>query len=196
MDVMVDLETLGTERNSVILTVGAIKFDINADYRDWAWPDFPKIQSFYRRIDLESCQKLGMTIQQSTLDWWGKQSKDIQHEAFTDDDRHDIKDVLTELYRFCLPTKNVWSQGAGFDAVFLDYVYKLVGKGVPWKYWEIRDTRTMYDLADPETPNGAHHHALYDCWRQIVSVQNVKRKILGGKTYDHNRQAEERTQSS
>ena len=41
--IMIDLETLGTTIDSNILTVGALKFDPNEDYRNWTWGDFPKI---------------------------------------------------------------------------------------------------------------------------------------------------------
>jgi len=57
-----------------------------------------------------------------------------------------------------------------------DYNRKL-SRGNPWKFWEIRDCRTIYALADPELPEGSKHHALMDCWRQVVGIQNCYRKL-------------------
>jgi hypothetical protein len=50
-------------------------------------------------------------------------------------------------------------------------------------FYNIRDTRTLFDLAEPEMPKALHHHALFDCWRQTVGVQNIYRKLNIPKKY-------------
>ena len=63
-----------------------------------------------------------------------------------------------------------------------DYNNKLA-RGNPWKFWEIKDTRTIYGLCDAELPELKQdaHHALWDCWKQLVGVQNCYRKLYKGK---------------
>jgi len=40
------------------------------------------------------------------------------------------------------------------------------------KKWQARDARTLYALVPGlERPQGAAHHALWDCWSQLVGVQ-------------------------
>jgi len=49
---------------------------------------------------------------------------------------------------------------------------------LPWNYWQLKDTRTLFDLGhDPEMPQGSKHDALQDAIRQAVGVQNIYRKL-------------------
>jgi len=176
--IMIDLETLGTTIDSNVLTIGALKFDTRADYRDWQWGNFPISQVFYRRIDPESGSAIGLKIDDDTLAWWAQQNDDVKAEACSEQERYPIEQVMTDFYKFCLPGKYFWAQGVAFDTVICEQIFKRLNKGAPWMFYNLRDTRTIFDLADPEMPKAQHHHALFDCWRQTVGVQNVYRKIL------------------
>ena len=47
-----------------------------------------------------------------------------------------------------------------------------------WEFWNVRDTRTMFDLGvDPEMPAVTAHRALDDAKAQAIAVQNVYRKL-------------------
>ena len=120
---------------------------------------------------------LGLKIDEDTLAWWAKQNDDVKAEAFTEQDRYPIDQVFKELYKFCMTGKYIWAQGVAFDTVICEQIYKRLGRGAPRMFYNLRDTRTLFDLADPEMPKAQHHHALFDCWRQTVGVQNVYRKI-------------------
>lgn len=172
-DIMIDLETLDVLPTATILSIGAVKFDPFGD--DVANPDCEK---FYARINIDSCEELGLTISPDTLDWWAKQSKEAQEEAFNPEGRIDIKDAMNQLYKFCWGAKRVWSHGAGFDLVICEHIFSKLQKSCPWKFWECRDTRTLYDLGiDPNRPPILKHHALEDAWNQAVGVQNVLNSI-------------------
>jgi hypothetical protein len=63
--------------------------------------------------------------------------------------------------------------------VICEHIFRKVGRAVPWKYHEIRDTRTIYDLGiDPEFPPiEIKHHALHDARAEAIAVQNVYREL-------------------
>jgi hypothetical protein len=69
----------------------------------------------------------------------------------------------------------VWSHGAAFDPPIWQAACEAVGlDGVPWSYWNIRDTRTLYDftLVDPRDMerDSLPHSALDDCLFQVKCV--------------------------
>ena len=180
---MVDLETLATTIDANVLTIGAIKFDPYADYRGWNWLEYPETQIFYRRIDPETGSNIGLKMDEDTLAWWSKQSDEVKAEAFSENDRYSIEQVMKDFYQFALPCKYIWSQGAAFDTVICEQIFHKLKRGAPWMFYNIRDTRTLFDLAEPEMPKALHHHALFDCWRQTVGVQNINRKLNIPKKY-------------
>jgi hypothetical protein len=68
----------------------------------------------------------------------------------------------------------VWSNGAGFDVVICETVFKRIKQAVPWNFWQVRDVRTAFDLGiNPNRPPVLKHHALEDAWNQAVGIQNV-----------------------
>jgi len=179
-DVMIDLETLDVLPSATILTIGAVKFDPFGD--DVAEP---ACQKFYIKVDLDSCDRIGCTVSPDTIEWWGKQSQAAQDEAFSPDGRVDIVEAMTELRKFCLGAKRVWSHGAGFDVIILENVFRKIGKSIPWSFWEVRDTRTIFDIGiNPNRPPVLAHHALEDAWNQAVGVQNVYRTLRSASGID------------
>ena len=172
-DIMIDLETLDVLPTATILTIGAVKFDpFGDDVND------PKCEKFYVRVDVDSCDRIGATISQATLDWWASQSQEAQNEAFDPANRILIEDAMTQLYKFCWGAKRVWSHGAGFDVIILEHYFRKIGKAIPWSFWEVRDTRTIFDIGiNPNRPPVLKHHALEDAWNQAVGVQNVYKKL-------------------
>lgn len=179
-DVMIDMETLDVLPTATVLTIGAVKFDPFGD--DVNEPDCDK---FYVKVDVDSCDRLGCTVSQDTVEWWSKQSQEAQDEAFNPEGRISIEEALSQLYKFCWGAKRVWSHGAGFDVVICEYLFRKIGKATPWSFWEVRDTRTLFDLGiDPKRPPVLKHHALEDAWNQAVGVQNVFKGLRSSTKYD------------
>ena len=62
-DLMIDLETLATSPDASILTIGAVKFDpFGDDVKN------PKCEKFYCRVDLDSCDALGLVTNDATVE--------------------------------------------------------------------------------------------------------------------------------
>jgi hypothetical protein len=172
-DIMIDLETLDVLPTATILTIGAVKFDPFGDDINE-----PSCQKFYVRVDVDSCDAVGGTVSQSTLDWWANQSQAAQDEAFDPANRISITEAMSQLYKFCWGAKRVWSHGASFDIPICEFYYRKTGKAIPWQFWEARCTRTIFDIGiNPHRPPVLKHHALEDAWNQAVGVQNVYKQL-------------------
>jgi hypothetical protein len=168
-DIMIDLETLATSPDAAILTIGAVKFDpFGKDLQESA------MQSFYVKVDLDSCDRIGLVTNDDTIAWWANQEQAAQDEAFSPEGRIDVVDAFQQLYKFCWGAQRVWSNGAGFDVVICETVFKRIKQAVPWNFWQVRDVRTAFDLGiNPNRPPVLKHHALEDAWNQAVGIQNV-----------------------
>jgi hypothetical protein len=181
-DIMIDLETLATSPNASVLTIGAVRFDpFNNEI------DNPTCEKFYVKVDVDSCDALGLEVSEDTLTWWSQQSKEAQEEAFSTEGRIEIREAFNQLYKFCWGAKRVWSHGASFDTVICENIFRKLGKAVPWSFWEVRCTRTLFDIGiNPERPPVLKHHALEDAWNQTVGVQNVFQRLRSSTQFNGN----------
>jgi len=181
-DVMIDLETLDVLPTATILTIGAVKFDPFGDDLNE-----PSCEKFYVKVDIDSCDSIGGTVSPSTLEWWASQSKEAQNDAFDPTNRIRIEEALNQLYKFCWGAKRVWSHGVGFDLIILENYFRKIEKAVPWQFWEMRDTRTLFDIGiNPERATVTAHNALADALDQALGVQRVYRTLRSSTTKDGN----------
>lgn len=175
-DVMVDTETAGTTPGSAILSIGAVMFGPAG-----------LGEEFYAPISLASCTAVGLTIDPSTITWWMKQSDAARAAAFRDD-AEPLPAVLEQftVWFNLVEAERPWAQGANFDPPLLEAAYRACGMTPPWKYWAVRDTRTLYELADVKVDRarGTHHHALDDARAQaeaaVVALQRLQNSRTGG----------------
>jgi hypothetical protein len=168
---MIDLETLSTNPNATILTVGGVKFDPHTN----AEPS----QGMYFRVDVDSQTEMGRDVMQDTLDWWGKQDDEIMEEALGDKDRVSIDYMIKTLNKWCVGVDVFWCQGPLFDYAILQNFYGQMGIPVPWNYWQIRDSRTLFSLVprDKNEIRTGLHNALEDCYFQAKKVQKVYKQL-------------------
>ena len=166
---MVDLETMAVSPNAVVLTLGAVHFNPYGNgYSD----------KLYLRFDLDDQDKLGREIDPNTLDWWAKQDPKVMEEAFSPDDRIPLVDAMEQFHKFAWGCTAFWAHGSLFDIAILENIYRQLVRTPPWQYWQIRDTRTLFDLGwDPDMPQASKHDALQDAIRQSVGVQNIYSKL-------------------
>ena len=164
---MIDLETLSTNPEAVILTVGGVKFDPHS----FTEPS----QGMYFRVDVDSQTAMGREVMQLTLDWWAEQPKEISEEALGDKDRISLAKMLKTINKWSVGVDVFWCQGPLFDYAILQNIYKQLGHPVPWQYWQIRDSRTLFNLVprDPNEKRTGMHNALEDCYFEAKKVQKV-----------------------
>ena len=173
MDVMIDIETLSTNPDASIATIGGIKFK-----RGTPLPknldDVQESHKLYIKVDRCSCDDLLLHVDQATLKWWGTQSEEAKQEVFGIEGRVPIRDALITLAEFVRGTKTVWANSPNFDIVILENAYRRCKLTPPWKFWNLRCCRTAYDLGgvslklmNNSKGTKTSHHALGDCADQI-----------------------------
>jgi DNA polymerase III epsilon subunit-like protein len=168
-DIMLDLETLSIRPDAAIIVIGAIKF-----FRKGSMISMEDSEKFYRRITVESCKEVGLRIDKETLEWWKTQDKNVLYEALENPDRVPLKQALQEFTEWMGNSKYVWGNGDDFDCTILGEAFSRCGMQIPWKFFLTRDCRTLFDLAGikkSDLPSGLEHHAIHDCYRQIVGVK-------------------------
>lgn len=170
--IMLDLETWGTAPGCALRSIGAVQFELSGEIKG----------EFYRNIAKDSCLKAGLIIDPATERWWQRQSPEAQ--AALENDPEDLAKVATEFHLWCLSRGPfVWSHGANFDEPIWCAAARAVGQKAPWYFWDVRDTRTIFAIADIDTRSlsrtGTHHNALDDAKHQARLVQLAWAKIEG-----------------
>lgn len=158
---MIDLEGLATGPDTTILTIAAQTFDPFGT----GWYD----KHYYARVTLESQEN--RAIDNGTIAWWATQPDHAREEAFNEQDRIPLGQALDELAKFIWQSRLIWSQGPTYDMNILEHAYKSYCKPLPWKYFQVRDSRTVFSLWPDQPIPSTSHHALEDCRRQIDMLQ-------------------------
>jgi hypothetical protein len=174
MDIMLDLETLATSPDSVILTFGAIKFDPFDCTKEMS-------DGLYFRINVDEQLDLGRKVDDGTIAWWATQNEQVREEALGEQHRVSLEEFTKALNKFVITADRIWAQGPVFDIVILENLYRMLNKPCPWAYYKIRDSRTLLKaLGDDRQGGSLAHNALADAVSQAQAVQSaVKRYKLG-----------------
>jgi hypothetical protein len=163
---MIDIETLGTEPDCVVLSVGAVKFDpFNSQE--------PHAKTLWRpNVDQQTVAE--RSVLDSTLEWWAKQPQHIQDEAFDEEGRMFIAEFMQDLNKYLVGVDKIWCQGPQFDMVILEHLFKQFNHHMNWAFWQVMDCRTVFNMM-PVDPRKAIqqnlHSADEDAYYQAVCVQ-------------------------
>lgn len=167
---MIDVETLGTSANSVLLSIGAVQFDTNG-----------LGESFYCNINIDSCLEKGLVVEGRTILWW--MGQDEAARSVLGQDELLLPDALRKLAEaFVWNDTLVWCNGLNFDLPILDTAYRACGMKTPWAYYNGRDYRTFKAMHPRElvdtlkcTPDAAHS-ALADAKAQALTLLALQKQ--------------------
>lgn len=177
MHVMLDLETWGIQPGSALRSIGAVQFNL-----DWVGPG----PTFYRNIDKDSCLQAGLIIDVKTVEWWERQS--AESVAALQIDPRPLLEVEKAFYEWwcSIDGKYIWCHGANFDDPLWAAACRALNRSVPWKYWDVRCTRTLFAMADFDMRliprDGVAHDALADAIHQARCVQLAVKKLFSKAT--------------
>lgn len=158
IDVTVDLETCALCPTAAVMSIAAV-----------AWKRYGKESPFFdegdgvlrnstfsAHVDLRSMFLNGFTFDQSTADWWSKQSNEAKA-ALLDNDCDEqpcqpIDVVVNDLFDWMDDIKKklgdedlcLWAQGTDFDVAILKYICWKMGIKFRIKHTQFRDHRTFY----------------------------------------------------
>ena len=158
IDVTVDLETCALCPTAAVMSIAAV-----------AWKRYGKESPFFdegdgvlrnstfsAHVDLRSMFLNGFTFDQSTADWWAKQSNEAKAVLLDNDCDEQpcqpIDVVVTELFDWMDDIKKklgdedlcLWAQGTDFDVAILRYICWKMGVKLRIKHTQFRDHRTFY----------------------------------------------------
>lgn len=196
LDIMLDLETLGTNNSPVILQLSAVPFDIE---NDKLYPE----DAFNELINPQSCAKIGLNTRGensngTALDFWLKQDPEVFQKVVLDAFLHGkpVIDVLTAFTKWCESMKKkydcdnlkIYGNGPAADCVWVRSAYEGAKLKAPTMYWDDNCVRTFVDIGrrvlktnpkDTTKRIGAHHNAIWDCNNQILWVLDIVAKMKG-----------------
>ena len=88
----IDLETIDTSPGATVLSLGAIKFN--------PLDDSEPHSELYLKIDIDQQDRLGRTVSDSTIEWWGKQDAKIRDEAFDQTGAVSVEEALKQISKW------------------------------------------------------------------------------------------------
>lgn len=177
--VSLDLETLSTHKNAVVLSIGACTVSLNGDVE----------RTFTVNLDVQSQIDAGLHVSADTLKWWMQQDAQVQRDAFLGDDVHPV--IAIEMLRGWLKAEGyppVYTKGPHFDGALLDSLAEAFKVEPAIPYRKHRDVRTIEDaftsyITDEELqmrffemqqnahPGRQAHNALADAVAQAAIVR-------------------------
>ena len=188
---MLDIETLGTEPDSIVTELGIYTFSKNDSY-------IPA--SLYGRIGITDQIYAGRTVSSDTLKWHFEKNS-VNFLEYIDADKSNVDDALVALKVFVEAEKKkipgckiyIWANSPIFDIIILKDLYKSLGYPIEetifnedlFKYQTIMDYRTITKLINKEDLNlikeevemeseeGSYHNALYDAIHQSKVLMKI-----------------------
>ena len=143
-----DVETLGKESNSVMLSMAAVYFDPTTNPS----PDDLRKGSFFVKFNVEDqIKRLNRKVGKTTMQWWAKQCDNVREKSFKPNPAIDVQfEDGYEAMREWAKTKNdskcwVWARG-NLDQLVLDSFEEQLEIQPIWPFSRWRDVRTGIDF--------------------------------------------------
>ena len=147
IDVMTDIETLGTNSDSTIFQIAAIAFDIETGEH---------LAKYNRIADIGETDALKVTG--ATLKWWLDTDKELLHRLLNGGEGSP-EATLRDFHEWLCYLKSeedgfgdvndvyLWGNGILFDNKMIQHQFESLGLKYPIFYRNDRDVRTIVDLA-------------------------------------------------
>lgn len=172
-DLMIDIETLASENDAVVVQVGAVEFDPQAqtmdDGRIWNL-DYVNYQTSRR-------------VSARTVQWWCQQSPDAIESVLRVPPARQVtpRVMYDHLSMLIHRADHVWARGPSFDLAILNNLFAPYsiehGQRDAIPFWKWRDERVMRDLVEScgygMMREGTHHNALDDAKHQTRNVMRA-----------------------
>ena len=175
LNIMVDLETASTKENAAILSWAMMPFHTDGD-------KFKDMDGFYRVVSLTSCFLTGMSIEDSTQQWWVKQDLKSKDTLLHSEGKN-IQDVTLEAFSYLENLSQKYelyllSRGIDFDITKIEWCFNtFVERPLPYKYSHKMDVRTVLKFMGIDQSKfefkGIKHNSMDDCRHDIKMIQTA-----------------------
>lgn len=135
--VMIDLETLSTRSNAVFWQIGLAEF----------WPaSGAKVRRHSKLVDPKYRDKYPDLFHNCpvTIEWMKNNKTVNDNFELARDMGAGISFALEWVASIIHNDTIVWGNGAAFDIPILENGFNVIGQKVPWRYRNVRDTRTLW----------------------------------------------------
>ena len=144
---MFDVETLGKESNSVMLSLAAIYFD--PDSRP-SHEELRKSAIFIKFDVADQMRRLNRKVGKTTMQWWAKQCDNVRRKSFDVSNDDIVFEQGYENLRKWADSKNdkscyVWARG-NLDQLVMDSFEEQLEIEPLWPFQRWRDVRTAIDF--------------------------------------------------
>lgn len=143
IDIMTDIETLGTNSDSTIIQISAIAFNIETGEH---------LRSFNQIADIS--QNDFMNVDGTTIKWWMNTNKELLQELLnngkysSDEILKNFNNWITDIqYEYGQKEVYLWGNGILFDNKMIQHQLDSLCIKYPIFYKNDRDVRTIVDLA-------------------------------------------------
>jgi hypothetical protein len=174
--VMWDVETLSTQPNALVLSIGAVCLDANLTpvlKRSWN-VDYSSTDKHIinQRFDLDL----------STITWWMGQEEAARRKITSPDMRSTFRPeaICRQIRDLCADNPDgwagvcVWGNGAAFDLPIMRHFMEVFDGPTPWKFFNemcFRTMKALYSFVQKPIMNGVAHGALDDAVHQAEHLK-------------------------
>jgi hypothetical protein len=101
-------------------------------------------------LSIPEQEALGMVKDPATAEWWATQDNRAWQAATANPlPLATALPYIGQWLQWATAGQDwlIWCHGATFDCPLLEELFRRAGVPCPWKFWQVRCTRTLYDLA-------------------------------------------------
>ena len=179
-DIVIDIETLGTKNDCVIVSIGAVIFN-RADKAGTIIDEFSVL------VDIK--KQPNRVVDPETMLWWMADSMEEAREAaFNPKGRVRLGLALKQLDDFLSGKVNeCWGCSPSFDMSILQHAYEQHNRPFPIPFWKwscIRTVESFFYGKNTRKPGGENwldgtaHDALDDCKMEASVIQKCYASLI------------------
>lgn len=169
-NIMCDLETLATEENAAIISIGLVYFDIDKQTLGDELYIKLSLDAIYEQIGKDRLLSL------NTLVWWMQQSDAVRDVWSDSDNKANNDEVISMINSFLKKSEGkikLWGNGVTFDNMILRSYFKTFNYTPPWHFTGDMCYRTIKTLLGYKANLqriGTQHNALDDAKTQALHL--------------------------
>lgn len=184
--VVVDTETLATDKRALVLTLSAVRFNRYAvDLPDFDFDNGSPVMdgetTLHFKLNVTEQLLAGRTVDPGTVKWWNNRSEEARASIING---HSVstREALA-LFSGFVQGAQLFARGTDFDPPILASLFEDFGLPVPWRFNQVRDVRTYIDalsggtkgyLENWQDPDWfVSHNSLHDCIRDAMQMQQA-----------------------